>query len=66
MKSEKSNTSDLTDRQKFFCMEYLKDLNGTQAAIRAGYSAKTAMEQASRLLSNVKVLDFVTQLKSEL
>lgn len=32
----------LNDRQKLFCLEYLKDLNGTQAAIRAGYSKKTA------------------------
>lgn len=35
--------------------EYLIDLNATQAAIRSGYSAKTANEQASRLLANVKV-----------
>ena len=32
----------LTDKQKRFCQEYLIDLNATQAAIRAGYSAKTA------------------------
>lgn len=31
------------------------DLNGTQAAIRAGYSAKTANEQASRLLANANI-----------
>ena len=42
-------------RQKRFVHEYLIDLNGCQAAIRAGYSQKTAQEQASRLLSNVKV-----------
>lgn len=35
--------------------EYLIDLNGKQAAIRAGYSAKTAEFSASRLLSSVKV-----------
>lgn len=35
--------------------EYLIDLNATQAAIRAGYSPKTAQEQSSRLLSNVIV-----------
>lgn len=35
--------------------EYMIDHNGTQAAIRAGYSARTASEQASRLLVNVKV-----------
>lgn len=38
-----------------FVEEYLIDLNATQAAIRAGYSPKTAKEQASRLLSNVNI-----------
>ncbi|WGO82305.1 terminase small subunit [Arsenophonus apicola] len=45
----------LTNKQEAFCREYLIDLNATQAAIRAGYSEKTAHEQASRLLANVKV-----------
>ena len=45
----------LTNRQRRFVDEYLIDLNATQAAIRSGYSAKTAQEQASRLLSNVMV-----------
>lgn len=36
-------------------LEYLIDLNATQAAIRAGYSAKTANEQAARMLANVSV-----------
>jgi len=45
----------LTPRQQRFVEEYLVDLNGTQAAIRAGYSAKTAKQQASRLLTNVDV-----------
>ena len=45
----------LTQRQSRFVAEYLIDLNGTQAAIRAGYSAKTANEQASRLLANVNI-----------
>ena len=51
--------SDLTDKQARFVEEYLVDLNATQAAIRAGYSARTAQEQGSRLLSNVKVSDAV-------
>lgn len=50
---------DLTDKQATFVEEYLKDLNATQAAIRAGYSAKTAQEQSSRLLSNVMVQEAV-------
>ena len=45
----------LTDKQEMFCKEYLIDLNATQAAIRAGYSKKTANEQAGRLLVNVSV-----------
>lgn len=45
----------LRGKQARFVDEYLVDLNGTQAAIRAGYSAKTAQEQSSRLLSNVIV-----------
>ena len=45
----------LTDKQRRFVDEYLVDLNATQAAIRAGYSEKTAQEQSSRLLTNVKV-----------
>ncbi|MCO7643255.1 terminase small subunit [Pseudomonas sp. S 311-6] len=45
----------LTAKQRRFVEEYLVDLNATQAAIRAGYSSKTAQEQGSRLLSNVMV-----------
>lgn len=45
----------LTPKQQRFVEEYLVDLNARQAAIRAGYSAHTAQEQGSRLLSNVKV-----------
>lgn len=45
----------MNKRQELFIQEYLIDLNGTQAAIRAGYSPKTANEQASRLLANVNI-----------
>lgn len=51
----------LTAKQKTFVEEYLVDLNATQAAIRAGYSAKTANEQGSRLLANVKVREAVQE-----
>ncbi|EHX2415852.1 terminase small subunit [Escherichia coli] len=54
----------LTPKQELFCREYLKDLNATQAAIRAGYSEKTANEQASRLLAKVNVQNFVAELKA--
>ena len=52
-KSETSTTKALNPKQQQFVVEYLVDLNATQAAIRAGYSPKTAQEQSSRLLSNV-------------
>lgn len=45
----------LAPMQVKFVAEYLKDLHATNAAIRAGYSEKTAQEQGSRLLSNVMV-----------
>ena len=40
----------LTARQMRFVDEYLKDLNATQAAIRAGYAAKTANANAARIM----------------
>ena len=49
----------LTDKQKKFCDEYLVDSNGIQAAIRAGYSEKTANEQSSRLLINVNIKEYI-------
>lgn len=49
----------LADKQKRFVVEYLVDLNATQAAIRAGYSPKTATEQGARLLTNVKVQEAI-------
>lgn len=51
----------MTPKQKRFCDEYLIDLNATQAAIRAGYSVKTAQEQSSRLLSNVMVQEAISK-----
>ena len=42
-------------KQQRFVTEYLIDLNATQAAIRAGYSPKTAQQQGSRLLTNAVV-----------
>ena len=49
-----------------FVDEYMVDLSGTQAAIRAGYSAKTAAQQASRLLRNVKVQQAIATRQKEL
>lgn len=45
----------LSPKQRRFVDEYLVDLNATQAAIRAGYSAKTAKQQGARLLTNADI-----------
>jgi phage terminase small subunit len=55
----------MTPKQQRFVEEYLIDLNATQAAIRAGYSAKTANEQGARLLANVSVRTAVTEAKAK-
>ncbi|MBS1717650.1 MAG: terminase small subunit [Armatimonadetes bacterium] len=49
----------MTNKQSRFAQEYLIDLNATQAAIRAGFSAKTAEAAGSRLLRNVKVVEAI-------
>ena len=56
---------ELNEKQKIFCQEYLIDLNGTQAAIRAGYSPKTANEQAARLLANVSIQNYIRELQQK-
>jgi phage terminase small subunit len=55
MSKRPKEPKELNDQQKLFCLEYVKDLNGKQAAIRAKYSEKTAESQASRLLRHAKV-----------
>ena len=51
----------LTAKQQRFVDEYLIDLNATQAAIRAGYSADTAMEQGYQLLRKTSVSNAISQ-----
>ena len=54
----------LNPRQAAFVTEYLIDLNGTQAAIRAGYSPRSAEVTASRLLSDAKVSAAIAEAKA--
>ena len=60
-----AKTAKLTEKQQRFVEEYLIDLNATQAAIRAGYSAKTADQQGSRMLANVKVQQAISVAMAE-
>lgn len=55
----------LTPKQELFCHQYMIDLNGTQAAIRAGYSAKTAAVQAHDLLRKPNIVARLAELKAE-
>lgn len=49
----------LTPKQERFVQEYLVDLNATQAAIRAGYSAKTAEQMGYQLLQKTSVQEAI-------
>ena len=51
----------LTPKQARFIEEYLIDLNATQAAIRAGYSKKTANEQGAQLLAKLSIRQAVAE-----
>jgi phage terminase small subunit len=55
----------LTDKQEKFCLEYMIDLNATQAAIRAGYSPKTASEMGYENLNKPQIIDRIAQMKEE-
>lgn len=57
------------ERHEMFCVEYVVDLNGTRSAIAAGYTPgkdnANATSQASRLLTNSKVIARLEELKAE-
>lgn len=57
---------ELTPKQQRFIEEYLVDLNATQAAIRAGYSAKTAEWQGPQLLGKTHVAEAVQAQRAKL
>lgn len=55
----------LTTKQETFVREYLIDLNATQAAIRAGYSERSARVNGPRMLSNADVSARVKEIQEE-
>lgn len=55
----------LTLKQQRFCDEYLIDLNATQAAIRAGYSEKTARQTAAENLSKPYIREYIDKRLAE-
>jgi len=55
----------LTAKQKRFCEEYLIDLNATQAAVRAGYTEKSARVTACKMLTNTNIEQKISELMKE-
>lgn len=52
----------MNDKQKAFAVEYVKDRNATQAAIRAGYSSKTAYSKGNQLLKIIEVQELIKEI----
>lgn len=57
--------SELTEKQKRFCEEYLVDLNATQSAIRAGYSKKVARSIGAENLTKPDIQQYIEDLRAE-
>ncbi|MBG0964176.1 terminase [Bacillus sp. SRB1LM] len=57
---------ELSEKERLFCLYYVKYFNGTQAALKAGYSKDGAHVQASRLLRRERVSSYIKELKGEL
>ena len=64
-KTLKAAATALNDRQRGFVEEYLVDLNATQAAIRAGYSARTARQSGAENLSKPDISDAIQEARAE-
>ena len=58
--------NELTEKQKRFCQEYVIDLNGTAAMVRAGFSAKAARTTASYYLKKAGIKAYVKELQEQI
>jgi len=65
LKPIQRNKQTLTDKQQRFVEEYLLDLNATKAAIRAGYSKKSARQQGAENLSKPVIQAAIQQAMDE-
>jgi phage terminase small subunit len=66
MEAKESDDIKLTPKKRRFCEEYVKDLNATQAAIRAGYSENSARSQGQRMLTIVDIQNYIKKLQAEI
>lgn len=62
----KKGVKDMTKKQKRFCDEYLIDCNATQAAIRAGYSEKTAYSIGQENLNKPEIKAYIDEQLNEI
>ena len=60
-----NQTRPLNEREKIFCREYVKQGNGAQSAIKAGYSKKNARVQASQLLTRANIQKEIARLSEK-
>lgn len=65
-KEEKDIVSELTEKQKIFCREYVKYWNATKAALTAGYSETTAYSIGSENLKKPEIQTYIAYLKANL
>lgn len=59
-------SDDLTDKQRLFCIYYIKSFNATMSAIKAGYATNSAHVRGSELVRNSKVAEEIRRLKGEI
>ncbi|WP_160203493.1 terminase small subunit [Priestia megaterium] len=59
-------SDELTDKQRLFCLYYVKSFNATQSAIKAGYAPESAHVEGSRLLRHAKVSKEIKRIKQDM
>lgn len=64
--AQTGSVRDLSAQQTQFANEYMVDFNATRAAVRAGYSTRSAASQGQRLLKNAKVAALIDRLRADL
>jgi phage terminase small subunit len=59
-------SDELTDKQRLFCIHYIKTFNATQSAIKAGYAPESAHVRGSELVRNSKVATEIRRIKGKM
>ncbi|MGW8429226.1 terminase small subunit [Peribacillus simplex] len=59
-------SDELTDKQRLFCLYYVKSFNATQAMIKAGYAPSSSHVEGHRLLRNPKIASEIKRIKGDM